>query len=231
MPLDLVISEIMYDPASTEDDWEWIEIYNRGSRPVALAGFVLDDNNRSAHGAANVLGGAVQAGGAAILYNADDVSDGGFRAAWGNSLNLIPVTGWDRLSLNNSGDSLGLWRSFTAYTGDHENHAHAVARGIYTNGGDWPRADGAASIYLVDLDADPRVGDNWALSVVDDDSPAGAVYRSHAAGGNSGDDLGSPDPARPAPTPTDAPPPARVTPTPTSTATASGRPTPPRPAT
>ena len=30
-PPELVISEIMYNPASAEDDWEWVEVYNPGS--------------------------------------------------------------------------------------------------------------------------------------------------------------------------------------------------------
>ncbi len=102
----------MYDPASADADWEWVEITNLGEETVELAGFVLDDSSTSAHTEANVNGGLIPAGGTAILYNGDAVSDTDFRAAWGDALNLVAVTGWSRLSLNNSGDSVGLWRRF-----------------------------------------------------------------------------------------------------------------------
>ncbi len=48
----------MYDPASTEDDWEWIELTNLGNAPVNLSGFVLDDASTSAHASANISGGS-----------------------------------------------------------------------------------------------------------------------------------------------------------------------------
>ncbi len=124
----------MYDPASTEDDWEWVEITNLGNEPVDLAGFVLDDASTSAHTAANISGGNLPTGGTAILFNADDVSDADFRAAWGDALNLVAVTGWSRLSLNNSGDSVGLWRSFADYSGDHTIHARAVVSLTFDDG-------------------------------------------------------------------------------------------------
>jgi len=48
-PTDIVISEVMFN-AITETNppncGEWIEIYNKGSAPVDLAGWVITDNNR-----------------------------------------------------------------------------------------------------------------------------------------------------------------------------------------
>ncbi|HMB89550.1 MAG TPA: lamin tail domain-containing protein, partial [Rhodothermales bacterium] len=70
----LVISEIMYNPASAEDNWEWIEVYNSGTTPVDLSGFVVDDINSVAHSAANIASGTIAAGETGILYNADDVA-------------------------------------------------------------------------------------------------------------------------------------------------------------
>ncbi len=49
-PADIVISEVMFN-AITETNptncGEWIEIYNKGSAPVDLAGWVITDNNSS----------------------------------------------------------------------------------------------------------------------------------------------------------------------------------------
>jgi hypothetical protein len=216
LPLSLSISEIMYDPASSEDDWEWVEVVNLGSLTVDLTGFVLDDNNSSAHAAANIAGGSIAPGGTAILFNVDDVSEAAFRAAWGENANLVAVTSWSRHSLNNNGDTVGLWRSFESYSGDHTSHANALFSVSFGNGGEWPRSNNSASIYLTDLSADPNLGGNWALSVVDGESPAGVAYRSAADGGNSGNDVGSPDADRPTPPP--------VTPTPSPTATPANQP-------
>ena len=187
---DVMISEIMYNPISPEDAWEWVEIVNTGSAAVNLESYVIDDANGSSHGAANVGAAVLEPGGVAVLYNADDVSRGDFVAAWGSIANLVPVTGWSGMSLNNgsAGDRIGLWSSYTAYDGDHESHSNAVTSIAYLNGGDWPASDGFSSIRMAGLDLDPLVGESWLLSSVGD----GLSYRSLFAGGNSGGDIGSP---------------------------------------
>lgn len=195
---DLIITEIMYDPASAEPDWEWIEIYNGGSETVDLAGFVLDDGNVNAHGAANIAAGSIAAGGTAVLYNADAVTAGDFTAAWGAGLNLVAVTGWSELPLNNDGDRIGLWSSFADYAGDHQVHANAIVSLVYDDLGPWPAPDDAGSIFLTDLAADPADGANWALSTLGAPSPhGGTAAQSAAAGGNSGNDAGTPGDAVP----------------------------------
>ena len=45
----LVITEIMYDPASSESDdvqTEWVEIFNRGDRPVSLRGLQITSGTK-----------------------------------------------------------------------------------------------------------------------------------------------------------------------------------------
>jgi len=49
----IIISEIMYNPSSTEDDWEWIELYNSGSSEIDLTGYVIDDDDGTAYTSAN----------------------------------------------------------------------------------------------------------------------------------------------------------------------------------
>lgn len=192
-PGDLVISEIMYNPASAEDDWEWVEVANTGSTAVSLSGWVLDDHNSDAHAEPNIPFGSVPAGGTAVLYNADDLDEGDVAEAWGTGVPLVPVVGWSDHQLNNGGDTVSLWSTYASYAGDHQNHANAVVTVAYDDSGAWPSDDNSGSIYLEALDADPNDGGSWALSAPGASTPAGgAAYTSAAAAGNSGADVGSP---------------------------------------
>jgi predicted extracellular nuclease len=185
----LIFSEIMFNPASSEPDWEWVEITNIGDTIVDLSDYVLDDKNGDAHGTANIASGSIAAGQSAVLYNADDVSAIEFTAAWGSGINLIAVTNWGDLQLNNDGDTVGLWDSFSSYSGDNETHTNAVISVTYP-----PTLDNnAGSIYLTDL-ADP---DRFTLSIDAVIAPTrGVAYTSVRTGLNAGDnngrDVGSP---------------------------------------
>lgn len=132
---DLVISEIMYNPASAEDDWEWVEVANTGSTAVSLSGWVLDDHNSDAHAEPNIPFGSVPAGGTAVLYNADDLDEGDVAEAWGTGVPLVPVVGWSDHQLNNGGDTVSLWSTYASYAGDHQNHANAVVTVAYDDSG------------------------------------------------------------------------------------------------
>ena len=184
----LIISEIMYNPASAGDDWEWIEIYNTGSSTVDLTDYVLDDINSIAHTTANIAGGSIPSGGTGVLFNAEDILAADYEAAWGTGINLIPVTNWVAMGLDNAGDTISLWADFASYNGDNMTHANALVTVPYPN-----IDDGAGSIYLTDLAADPTNASNWALSTVGVTTTTGSVYQSTAAGGNSGADVGSPN--------------------------------------
>lgn len=122
----LRISEIMYNPASAEPDWEWIELYNPGTVDVNLAGYVIDDDDGVALSAANIVAGIVPAGGTAVLFDADDIDASDFTAAWGTGINLVAVSDWSLLGLNNTGDRLGLWRNFGRYSGDEVAHNNTL---------------------------------------------------------------------------------------------------------
>ena len=184
---ELILTEIMYDPNSAEPNWEWVEVYNPGPANLDLAGWVLDDFNNLRLPSANIASGIVAAGRTAILFNSS-LTSASFAAAWGDTLTLIPVAGWD--SLNNlSNDRVGLWRNFASYDGDHQTHTNTVVSVQYfINTSGWVQNNNAASIYLTDLTLDPSSGSSWARSVV---GTAGA-YLSTIAGGNSGNDIGSP---------------------------------------
>ncbi|MDJ0532342.1 MAG: lamin tail domain-containing protein [Xenococcaceae cyanobacterium MO_207.B15] len=189
----LVISEIMYNPASAEDDWEWIEVYNSGTTTIDLSGYVLDDGNNLFQTSSNIATGSIAPGETGILYNSDDVSASDFEAAWGTVINLIAVTNWNTLSLNNGGDTVSLWDSFDSYSGDELTSLNAIDTVAYDDSGEWVADNGLASIYLTDLTTDNNVGGNWALSTDGVVTPAGgAAYTSAANAGNSGSDIGSP---------------------------------------
>lgn len=174
----LHITEILFDPHSAEPDWEWVEIYNSSASAIDLTGYVLDDSNNNVHEAANIAGGVVGPGEVAILFN-DMIDPADFKAAWGATLNVIPVSNWTTavMALNNGtgGDKVGLWASFEDYEGDHADHANAVLSVAYQkNTGSWPGnppSGGGPSIYLGSLDdlAFPVTeGSSWILAAEGD---------------------------------------------------------------
>ena len=155
----LVISEIMYNPASSDSDWEWIEIVNTGNSAVNLNGYVLDDLAGAALDSANIAGGTIQAGGTAVLFDSsNDVLS--LEAVWGVGINWIEVTNWG--ALNNTGDTIGLWDSFSSYAGKNFDNAETTL--TYTDSSPFPVDDGSSSIYLTAL-GDLNDGANWSLSV------------------------------------------------------------------
>ncbi|MEM8508392.1 MAG: ExeM/NucH family extracellular endonuclease [Bacteroidota bacterium] len=190
-PASIIITEIMYDSGSDEDDWEWMEVYNPGGIDLDISGYVIDDINSLAHESANIVSGIVPAGASVVLYNADDISEADFLAAWGN-VNLIAVTNWGAMSLNNGGDTIGIWDSFSSYLEDNEIQANVIEQVVYTDDPPFPNNNDSASIFLNDLTADNSDGANWILSTDGANTPLFDAYTSNAAGGNNGTDIGSP---------------------------------------
>ncbi len=184
MESNLVITEIMYHPNSSDSAWEWIEVYNKGTEPIDLTGYVLDDNNNTKQGSANIFGGSISGGGVAILFDSD-VTLEEFTAVWGD-LNAIPVSGWP--GLNNSGDSVGIWDSFEAYDGDNVSQLNVIEQVIYDDANGWVDSNAASSIFLTDVDEDNTLGASWALSEIG----IADAFQSNELHGNSGNDIGSP---------------------------------------
>ena len=183
----LVITEMMVNPASLEPDWEWLELYNAGSRPLDLAGFVLDDDDGVILSQANIIAGVVSGGSSAILYNAD-LPALSFAQAWATNTPLIAVSNWPQLA--NSGDQIGLWASLADY---NERDFNAVIEYIgYSRSSPWPGDNNAASIVLNSPLGDNNIGSHWALSTVGETTPLFAGYQSLNIAGNSGNDIGSP---------------------------------------
>ncbi len=191
MNSEIIITEIMYNPAGSDTDWEWIEIYNSSTASIDLSGYVLDDASGVQLSEANIASGVLPPQESAILFDADGVTAEQFKDVWGN-VNLIAVTNWSALG-NGAGDSIGIWSSFESYDDDNQVQANTVEQVIYKNDEEgWPNDNGSASIYLVDLSADNTIGGNWALSVDGAETPLNAAFVGMELHGNSGQDIGSP---------------------------------------
>jgi hypothetical protein len=186
---DLKITEIMYNPANSDNAWEWVEIYNSGAEAIDLSGYVIDDNSGAPYTEANIVSGTLDSGKSAILFNVSVRTEEQFRQAWG-MVDLIPVNRWS--ALNNGGDSIGIWNSFESYSGDNSTQENTVEQVVYDDTADWPVDDGVASIYLTDLDLDNNLGSSWALSVNGAITPLFDAYTFTAFGNNQGADVGSP---------------------------------------
>lgn len=77
----IVITEIMYNPASSEraGETEWVEIANVGDEAVEIRKWRLDDEDRGEWGPFSCR---LEPGGAAVLVNAKAVDERAFREAW-----------------------------------------------------------------------------------------------------------------------------------------------------
>lgn len=199
----LLVTEIMYNPASADSAWEWIEIFNNTGSAIdfGAAPFYLDDVAGGDLDAPNVSTGVVAHGETAVLFDGDAISPQNFSDAWdpegGSSLNVIEVSRWP--SLNNGGDEIGLWDGLDAYlddsAGDERATASAEASIAYGSGGDppaWPVDDGAGSIFLADLGSDASVGANWQLSLAGTGDAHAAVQALESVEAHPGGEVGSP---------------------------------------
>lgn len=193
----LTITEIMYDPASPEPAWEWIEVHNNtGARiDFSLANAVLDDDDDAHLAAPNLTTGTIDQGGTAVLFNAAANSLADMRAAWGETVNFIPVSTWTDLA--NGGDLVAIWPSLAAYnaaalpgtTSPRRTTDGSIAAVQYDDNDmlGWPNNDGSHSIELVSGDANPAEPTNWQLSIGVPPLQVTATLPDHPGG-----DVGSP---------------------------------------
>ncbi len=224
-PTGLLFTEIMYNPRSTEPDWEWVEVYNNTGATIdfSVTPYVFDDNANADFEAPNLTTGVIPNGTVAVLFNADPgngITIGDMQAAWDpggvRGTNFIPLA--ESTALNQTGDVLAIWPSFEAYkadaaaSGGSRTTNSALAVGAYNDEagtfegvtGAWPSDNGDASIYLFDLSTDRTIGENWKASTVGD---AIGSFNAAALDGtiaiHPGGDLGTPGVMGDAPPPTD----------------------------
>ncbi len=196
-PSGLHITEVMYNPASSDSNWEWVEIYNNTGAAIEFASSpgVLDDKGGAPLTEANIASGSVDDATVAILFNAANTTIDNMKAAWGSDNNYIPVTHWS--ALNNGGDLLGIWSELDAgYEGDKADDVFdsAIASLEYFDSDGWPADDGNGSIHLTDFSLSPANGDSWELSTEDDGVSfhAAQIFAEGAPEDHPGGDIGSP---------------------------------------
>jgi hypothetical protein len=170
-----LISEIMYDPASPEPAWEWVEVYNNTGSTIDfdVTPYVFDDDDDASFTAANITSGTVANGATAVLFDAAGSGNtlANMTAAWGSGINFIPVSTWTNMA--NDGDTIAIWSSLAAYQGETQsttsprrttNNAAAVVAYDDDTMADWPNNHDASSIFLESLTADPAAPASWTRS-------------------------------------------------------------------
>ncbi len=202
VPSGLVISEIMYNPRSSEPGWEWVELVNNSGSTIDFAAtpYTFDEGtNNPALTAPNITSGSIPQGGIAILFNGSAITQQNMRDAWGAGLNYIPVANWSQTTLNNDNyDTVALWDDFAEYELDNQAgpgvFANAVVSVTYNgsaaNG--FPADDGNGSIHRSPIDADPTLGTSWQLSFAGDTLSFNASPALDTLPDHSGGDQGSP---------------------------------------
>jgi hypothetical protein len=196
-----LITEIMYDPASAEPAWEWVEVLNNTGTLIdfGVTGYVLDDDDDASLTAANITTGAIAPGAIGVLFNAgasgNVVAD--MRAAWGETVNFIPVNSWTELA--NGGDTLAIWSTLAAYQAETQatmsprrttNNAAAVVAFDDNVAAGWPNNNDAGSIFLANLTSSAALPSSWTLSNNNNGSAPQAVLTEVVD--HPGGDVGSP---------------------------------------
>ncbi len=158
---DIVINEIMYQHATRDDRYEYIELYNRGGATVSLAGWKFTD------GIDYLFGPDVTMAPGSYLVVAKD-SD--FLAAIYNHLTMgVNLVGPYQGALNNHSDRLRLsypLKQTNPKTGKLETNMITADEVTYYDGGQWPQwADGmGSSLELRDPRSDNDAPGAWADS-------------------------------------------------------------------
>jgi hypothetical protein len=160
---DIVINEIMYNPISLNDDDQYVELYNRGSNAVNLAGWQFVSGITFAFPSNAIVQPdsylVVARNASRMLANYPNLNAG----------NLI---GNFSGKLSHHGERLALAMSDTTVTTNQSgppqtNTIHITMDEVtWGTGGRWSQwsAGGGSSLELIDPHADHRLAPNWADS-------------------------------------------------------------------
>lgn len=175
---DLVINEILYEASPgypsgvyTPSSEGWVELYNRGTQAVSLAGWKLDGGIRFSF-PPNI---SVPAGGYIVI--AKDAA----------MLNAA------RPGLNALGNYSGQLSRSTDLIQLKDGNGNVVNEVRYYSGGRWPEyaSGGGASLELVDPCADNRSPESWAASDTASQSAWQTISYRGIASANRGYDIGN----------------------------------------
>jgi hypothetical protein len=180
LPPSIVISELMYNPASDETSpgvGEWIEIVNTGTQATDISGWRFSDDDAT--------WGAIPAGTIllpnqiAVIFDAAFTNRATFRTEWNVPASALVID----VSWGNLANNLSLGDEPIALLNAASAQMDLVS---YDDANPWPSASNGPSIYLKNLAADNNAGANWARSTttVKAISPTGSTF--------STSDVGSP---------------------------------------
>ena len=182
VPTSIVISELMYNPASDENSpgvGEWIEIVNTGAGATDLGGWLFDDEDATNWGAIP-SGTILNPNQVAVFFDSDYTNATTFRAEWSVPASALVVgVSWGNLGNSPApgNEVLQLLDNF------------GVQRDVvnYDDTSPWPSDLEGRSIYLKTLTSDDNAGANWSRSV------SGTAKAVSATGPTfSASDVGSP---------------------------------------
>lgn len=169
----VVISELMYNPNSSENDGfgEWIELANLGPGSVDVSGWTIDDEDSLDWAPIPSGTPSLPPGGVIVVHN-DQIESSVFRDRWSVPADAEVVgVSWGSLSNGPNPTS--------------EIIVLADAQGIqqdqvnYDDENGWPADGGGESIYLIDPLSDNDVGSSWNLSAAGQNgatNPSGSPF-------------------------------------------------------
>lgn len=189
----VIITEIMYNPASEErqGESEWVEIANVGDEPIDIRDWKLDDEDTQPWAQWGPFSCTLPPGAVAVLINREAVTEADFRKAWGldkeqpdgrEKCLVIPVK-WGSLA-NNPTE-----RNEILQLKDVEDKV--ICEVNFQSGNGWPTITGIGgpSIFLNDLAAkDLNDGTHWRKSQTGE----GGAIKVAKVGIFGGEDIGSP---------------------------------------
>ena len=170
---EVVISEIMYNPASFEggigkdappNQSEWVEIYNAGKEEVSLAGWFLQDEDGKTVGMPD---SATIKPGEAIVLIPGVQNIGDFRAAWGSGFQVFKLKGWAQGDnpLSNLANSPSDKNEILTL---RNKEGKVMDEVNYDDEGDWPKdSPHGPSIALIPGKLDSKsndIGKSWGRS-------------------------------------------------------------------
>ena len=159
----VVINEIMYNPVSGSNDFEYVELYNRSSAPVDLSGwtftsgfnYTFPSNSPLMQPAAYFVVGRNPTNLMAVYPNLNSNNTfGPFGGTLANGGERVTLAAADYVASVRNGVSV------------IEKIDIIVSEVTYDDGGRWGEWSdgGGASLELIDPEADPRLPSNWADS-------------------------------------------------------------------
>ncbi|MFA4830729.1 MAG: lamin tail domain-containing protein [Patescibacteria group bacterium] len=163
MPTNVVINELLPNPAGADDDGEWIELKNTGAETINLAGWKLGDSSSKRY---TITQGTLSAGGFIVFK----------RSMTGIALNN---TGGDEIALYGASGAVADKIRYTGSAGENESYArrddNSWAWTVKSTPGTKNILEGksAAPIIAIDVDTEVAVNEPVMFDASDTTDPDG----------------------------------------------------------